>query len=124
MRGYCRSVSECQGRRNRLRKGFVSEVPIDRGKPISLLGNRPQRSGELYSIVEQISIFGNDSLDDNGWVEVWLCIDTNTLLQPGQHKIGDEIHSRARFPLVEVCILRLVYDLSSEPHAADESEVA
>ena len=26
---------------------------------------------------------GKDSVDDNGWVEVWLGIDTNTLLQPG-----------------------------------------
>ena len=83
MGGYCRSVSECQGRRKCLRKGFASEVPNDRGKPISLLGNRPQRSGELYPIVEQMGIFGNDSVDDNGWVEVWLGIDTNTLLQPG-----------------------------------------
>ena len=66
-----------------MRKGFASEVPSDRGKPISLLGNRPQRSGELYPIVEQMGIFGNDSVDDNGRVEVWLGIDTNTLLQPG-----------------------------------------
>jgi len=93
MRGYCRSVSECQGRRNHLRKGFASEVPNDHGKPISLLVNRSQRSNELYPIVEQMGIFGNDSIDDNGRVEVWLGSDTNTLLQPGQHKIGDEIHS-------------------------------
>lgn len=107
-------------------KGFASEVPNDRGKPISLLGNRPQRSGELYWIVEQMGISGNESVDDNGWVEVWLGIDANTLLQSGQHKIGDEIHSPARFqPLtVEICLLSLDYDVSVEPHAADESEVA
>ena len=40
-----------------------------------------------------MGIFGKDSVEDNGWVEVWLGIDTNTLLQPGYHKIGDEIHS-------------------------------
>lgn len=64
-------------------KGFASEVPNDRGKPISLLGNSLQHSGELYPIVEQMGIFGNYSVDDNGWVEVWLGIDANTLLQPG-----------------------------------------